>query len=143
MIRTLLVALLLASLFPSSTSATVVYAPAGAVKGTDDDAVTAYKGIPYAAPPLGDLRWREPRPLPRWTGVRNATAFAPACMQAGSSMPGEAAPIVSEDCLYLNIWAPKHAHGMPVIVWIYGGGFTNGVFKKNFLNCFIIFPRDK
>jgi para-nitrobenzyl esterase len=66
--------------------------------------------------------------VPPWSGIRNANAFAPACMQTGVSMPGEAPPVTSEDCLYLNIWDPaRDAHAsLPVIVWIYGGGFFNG-----------------
>ncbi len=118
---------LIAALLVSSTgSAQPIASPAGAVEGTASGSVIVYKGIPYAAPPIGDLRWREPRPIPSWKGVRHATTFAPACMQTGASMPGETPPAVSEDCLYLNIWAPKHAHRAPVIVWIHGGGFTNG-----------------
>ncbi|HEY9104501.1 carboxylesterase/lipase family protein, partial [Chitinimonas sp.] len=69
-----------------------------------------------------------PEPLLPWSGVRKAQAFAPACMQCGVSMPGEAAPEVSEDCLYLNIWAPAHTGQgpLPVIVWLHGGGYKNG-----------------
>ena len=86
------------------------------------------KAVPFAAPPVGDLRWRPPVPVAPWTGTRKADAFAPACMQVGVSMPGETPPAVSEDCLYLNIWTPaKTAHEhLPVIVWIYGGGYING-----------------
>jgi para-nitrobenzyl esterase len=90
--------------------------------------LTVYKGVPFAAPPLSDLRWREPQPVKPWQGVRAADAFAPACMQTSVSMPGETPPAVSEDCLYLNIWAPpKHAHTrLPVLAWIYGGGYNSG-----------------
>ncbi|HUO97273.1 MAG TPA: carboxylesterase family protein [Rhizomicrobium sp.] len=98
----------------------------GAVEGVGEDGLTVYKGIPFAAPPLGELRWRAPQPVHPWNGVRKADRFAPACMQTGVSMPGEAPPQTSEDCLYLNIWAPSGAKKLPVIVWIYGGGFTNG-----------------
>ena len=88
----------------------VVSAPAGAVSGTSDGAIHAYKGIPYAEPPVGNLRWREPQRAALWQGVRRATNFAPACPQIGVSMPGEAPPATSEDCLYLNVWTPVHSH---------------------------------
>lgn len=100
----------------------------GLVEGVHSDGLTVYKGIPFAAPPVGPLRWREPQPVSPWHGVRKADAFTPACMQTGVSMPGETPPKVSEDCLYLNIWAPSRtAHaGGAVLIWIYGGGFSNG-----------------
>jgi para-nitrobenzyl esterase len=90
------------------------------------EGVISWRGIPFAAPPVGDLRWRPPQPVAHWDGARQATGFAPACMQTGVSMPGEAPPVTSEDCLYLNVWSPKGADKLPVIVWIHGGGWTNG-----------------
>ena len=100
----------------------------GVISGIREGGLHIYKGVPFAAPPVGDLRWRPPAPVTPWTGTRKAEAFAPACMQTGVSMPGETPPSVSEDCLYLNIWTPaKSAQGrLPVIVWIYGGGYING-----------------
>jgi para-nitrobenzyl esterase len=100
----------------------------GALQGVDANGLSIYKGVPYAAPPLGELRWREPQPVKPWPGIRKAAAFSPACMQAGVSMPGESPPSVSEDCLYLNIWTPvRKSNGqLPVLVWIHGGGYTNG-----------------
>ena len=99
----------------------------GAIEGSAENGVIAYKGVPFAAPPLGELRWREPQPAASWKGTRKASSFAPACMQEGVSMPGEKPPAVSEDCLYLNIWTPARADGhLPVMMWIHGGGYTNG-----------------
>jgi para-nitrobenzyl esterase len=105
-----------------------VVTEAGAISGLRENGFDVYKGIPFAVPPVGDLRWRPAVHAASWAGTRKAGAFAPACMQVGVSMPGEAPPAVSEDCLYLNIWMPaKTAHGhLPVIVWIYGGGYING-----------------
>ena len=101
---------------------------AGAVRGLSFDRVEVYRGLPYARPPVGDLRFRDPQPVAAWSGVRDATAFAPACLQAGVSMPGEPWSPSSEDCLYLNVWTPKGARrgSLPVIVWIPGGGYANG-----------------
>ncbi len=100
----------------------------GAISGVREDRLSIYKGVPFAAPPVADLRWRPPELVAPWTNTRKADAFAPACMQTGVSMPGETPPAVSEDCLYLNIWTPakKVEEQLPVIVWIYGGGYING-----------------
>ncbi|HTS15959.1 MAG TPA: carboxylesterase family protein [Verrucomicrobiae bacterium] len=100
----------------------------GLVSGIRANGLDVYKGVPFAAPPIGALRWRPPQPVRPWSGVRVADRFAPACMQTGVSMPGETPPSTSEDCLYLNIWAPAEPAKAPraVLVWIYGGGFFNG-----------------
>jgi para-nitrobenzyl esterase len=85
--------------------------------------------VPFAAPPVGELRWRAPQPVAPWEGTRKATSFAPACPQKGVSMPGEAPPVISEDCLYLNIWTPAKKprdKRLPVMVWIHGGAYKNG-----------------
>jgi para-nitrobenzyl esterase len=105
-----------------------VVTESGAISGAGKSGLTVYKGIPFAAPPVGGLRWQSPTHVAPWSGTRKANAFAPACMQVGVSMPGETPPTVSEDCLYLNIWtSAKTAHArLPVIVWIYGGGYVNG-----------------
>jgi para-nitrobenzyl esterase len=112
----------------TTTRAKPALIEAGAVEGVAKDGLTAYLGVPFAAPPVGDLRWREPQPVAPWKGTRRAISFAPACMQKGVSMPGEKPPITSEDCLYLNIWTPAKAadERLPVIAWIHGGGYTNG-----------------
>lgn len=101
----------------------------GKLKGATAAGVLSFKGIPYAAPPVGDLRWRPPQKAASWTGVRNATSFGADCMQ--KPFPGDAAPLgvtPAEDCLYANVWVPEKAPSrkLPVIVWIYGGGFVNG-----------------
>ena len=85
-----------------------------------------YKGLPFAAPPVGNLRWRAPQPVAHWDGVRNADAFGPVCMQNAAG--GAADSKVSEDCLYLNVWTAAKSAGekRPVMVWIYGGGYNVG-----------------
>ncbi len=103
---------------------------AGLVQGTIEDGITVYKGVPFAAPPLGNLRWRAPQPPIPWKGVRKTDAYAPACMQTPivNRDLGLEPVTTSEDCLYLNIWtpakSPRERHA--VMVWIYGGGFTIG-----------------
>jgi para-nitrobenzyl esterase len=102
----------------------------GVVQGTMEGGLAVYKGIPFAAPPIGDLRWRPPQPPSAWAEIRPVDKFARACMQV---------PIVNrdlgmdpvetnEDCLYLNVWTPAKSPNdrLPVMVWIYGGGFTIG-----------------
>ncbi|THD59770.1 carboxylesterase family protein [Phenylobacterium sp.] len=115
---------------PALASAATARVDTGTLRGLDaGGGVTAYEGVPYAAPPVGPLRWREPQPVTAWRGVRPATAFAPACPQHGVSMPGEPPPRTEEDCLYLNVWTPKAHAGpgrLPVMVFIPGGGYENG-----------------
>lgn len=95
----------------------------GSIRGSTNGGVTAFKGIPYAAPPVGALRWRPPQPAKAWQGVRDATQFGHDCMQVPSMFSHSPA----EDCLYINVWTPEH-HGanLPVMVWIYGGAWVVG-----------------
>lgn len=87
-----------------------------------------FKGVPYAAPPVGRLRWRAPEPANVWSGVRTADAFSPVCPQIGAYPEDSPAEPMSEDCLSLNIWTPaaSASQRLPVMVWIYGGGLQNG-----------------
>ena len=94
----------------------------GDIAGTHEGGINAYLGVPFAAPPTGDLRWRAPQPVVPWRGIREARQFSPACAQSVEWITHPK----SEDCLYLNVWAPGHASHLPVIVWIHGGGMNGG-----------------
>ena len=100
----------------------------GTLRGAAEDGVASWKGIPFAAPPVGPLRWRAPQPAAPWKGLRDAAAYGHDCMQV--PFPSDAAPLgtpPAEDCLYANVWRPaKVGARLPVVVWIYGGGFVNG-----------------
>jgi para-nitrobenzyl esterase len=103
---------------------------AGAVVGTIADGVASFKGIPFAAPPVGDLRWAAPQPVQSWSGERGADTYGPACVQKpGLSAENGGDPgRLSEDCLYLNVWTPdtRAVAKLPVIVWIHGGAYVFG-----------------
>jgi len=108
----------------------VVKTANGLLRGVKDGDVDVFKGIPYAAPPVGEYRWRPPQPVKAWEGVLDATRFGSNCAQAGwPRKPGTIADGSSEDCLYLNIWRPakgKSNKKLPVMVWIHGGAFVFG-----------------
>ncbi len=94
----------------------------GEIVGTSADAMRTYLGVPFAAPPVGDLRWRAPQAVVPWKGIREARGYSAACAQTAVWVTHPK----SEDCLYLNIWAPEKAAKLPVIVWIHGGGYYGG-----------------
>lgn len=125
-----LAVLLLAALPASAFAEPAATIDSGAVRGVTAGDVESFKGIPFAAPPVGPLRWQPPQPAARWTGTRAATDYGHDCMQ--KPFPSDAAPLgtaPSEDCLVLNVWRPagtKPGTKLPVMVWIYGGGFVNG-----------------
>jgi para-nitrobenzyl esterase len=102
----------------------------GLIAGTVQDGISEFKGVPFAAPPVGALRWKAPQPVTPWTGVRQTVKFGAACMQDPAQADRMAPGVrLSEDCLYLDIWtaAKTSAENLPVIAWIYGGGFNGGM----------------
>jgi para-nitrobenzyl esterase len=126
--RTKTIILILATIVFTVSSCTnkqpgVVKTTGGLVQGTVEGSLMVFKGIPFAAPPVGELRWRAPQPVEKWEGIKQTTQFAPAPMQGGNPPSGK-----SEDCLYLNIWSPAKniKDKIPVMVYIYGGGFSGG-----------------
>jgi para-nitrobenzyl esterase len=109
-----------------ATPPTTVRTDGGLVRGAHHDGYRTFQGIPYAAPPVGRLRWAPPHPATHWSGVREATRPASACPQPPGEVPGGS---TDEDCLHLNITTPDSvtpAHPRPVVVWLHGGGFTTG-----------------
>jgi para-nitrobenzyl esterase len=117
------------SLSAGAASPPLVQAPAGKLQGTTTGQVNAFKGIPYAVPPVGAMRWKPSLPAPKWKGVRAATDFGAACIQPKGrpeSIYFWSLPSTSEDCLFLNVWAPADARKAPVFFWIHGGALSGG-----------------
>ncbi|WP_375286567.1 carboxylesterase/lipase family protein [Sphingomonas sp.] len=133
---TLMLAILLATTaasaqMPPKVNPVTVQSAAGTLQGDDQDDVLVFRGVPYAAPPIGPLRWSAPRPVAAWKGVRTAVAHEPPCPQPvmpdfTSANPGGVNGAQSEDCLYLEVYAPEAVKKAPVLVWFHGGAFFLG-----------------
>jgi para-nitrobenzyl esterase len=108
------------SLADADAAPTVVSTPSGQLSGLMSGGARAFLGVPFAQPPVGPLRFKPPIKAAPWTGVRDATQFGPEAMQPGAGHQK------SEDCLYLNVWAPESPGPHPVFLWVHGGGFTGG-----------------
>ncbi len=123
-----LAALALAAGSPAMAEIATAKVTGGEISGTVVDGISEFKGIPFAAPPVGALRWKAPRPVRPWSGVRRTVNFGTACMQTGGG--GGAGPGIpyGEDCLFIDVWSPAKSAGerLPVIAWIYGGAFAAG-----------------
>ena len=122
---------LIAVVLGGSVYSTPIKIDTGLVEGQPgaNSQVTVYKGIPYAAPPVGDLRWKAPQPPQSWQGTKDASVFGASCMQTPypeNSLYRSPLGPVSEDCLTLNVWTPAAAKKLPVMVWIHGGALTRG-----------------
>ncbi len=126
----LLAALAIAMAPAAHATAPTADTASGDVAGEQIDGTAVFRGLPYAAPPVGPLRWRAPQPAPGWSGVRPTTTFGAACIQKpGLSLEGGGDPgALSEDCLYLNVWTPRADPGerRPVMVWLHGGALVFG-----------------
>jgi para-nitrobenzyl esterase len=110
------------------SSAVPVSIDSGLLSGVSEGKIVTYRGIPFAEPPVGDLRWKPPQIAKHWKGILKADAYKPQCMQLGPPLPTMPEEPSSEDCLYLNLWAPVPHGGSrrPVMVYLYGGGFRHG-----------------
>ena len=116
-----------------SASGPIAAAPSGPVQGSAEGSLHVFKGIPYAQPPVGPLRWRAPQPA-TWTAVKDASQFGPMCVQPKPKPGGvyyEKPMPMSEDCLSLNVWAPADARNAPVMVWIHGGALSGGSSRES------------
>ena len=126
-------ALMACATAPAAQTPPVVSAPAGSVRGETVGDIATFKGIPYAAPPVGEMRWRPPAPPARWDGVREATRYGAACIQPTpviQTIYSADIGTTSEDCLTLNVWTPSTTGQAPVMVWIHGGALVTGSSKE-------------
>ena len=118
-------------------AADVVRTSHGYVRGVTTPRYRSFRGIPFASPPVGSLRWRPPMEMAPWSGVRAATSYRHNCMQDDRFTPAQPFDTLSEDCLYLNVWTPPNATGassLPVLFWVHGGSFTGGGANESRLN---------
>lgn len=114
----------------------IVEVDSGLISGQSGDGYYYYLGIPFAAPPVGELRWKPPQPVEPWSGVRECTEFGPACPQPLLPFAGFEFDTMDEDCLYLNVWTPAKSPNdcLPVMVLIHGGGFFSGSASQPFFD---------
>ncbi len=127
--KVLLAAAMAGSISGGALAQPIVQAPAGPVQGVTGETVTVYKGLPYAQPPIREKRWRAPEPLSPWTETLVADEFAAGCPQPSApadNLYAPQLPKLSEDCLYLNVWAPNNVENAPVMVWVHGGSLVSG-----------------